>query len=182
MLFYLNVFGNVNKTLINNYSLKYHGIFFSLILIIFFYIFPFELEFNLPIELNIIHMWDDFYEALNNDRMNDVYVLYISYYLINSFEFLSMGFLLLIASVVCVNLNKFNRNIKANNYYELLTLFDIFNDFFKFIFMRKQNLSEQNIHEPQIRIFKKKFSKEMTEEDVDKFSKKKKNKTKKATI
>jgi len=97
--------------------------------------------------------------------MNDVYVLYISYYLINSFEFLSLGFLLLIASVVCVNLNKFNRNIKSSNYYELITLFDIFNDFVKFIFMRKQNLAEQNLHEPEIRIFKKKTSKKTQEDD-----------------
>jgi len=97
--------------------------------------------------------------------MNDVYVLFVSYYCLNSLEFILIGFLLLIASVVCVNLNKFNRNIKSNNYYELTTLFDIFNDFVKFVFMRKQNLSEQNIHEAEIRIFKKKFSKGKVEDE-----------------
>ena len=91
--------------------------------------------------------------------MNDLFGLYLSYYYINSFEFLIVGFLLLIASVVAVNLNKFNRNIKANNYYELITLFDFFDDLVKFIFMRKQNLVDQAISSTSTRIFKKKISK-----------------------
>lgn len=91
--------------------------------------------------------------------MNDLFGLYISYYSINSFEFIIIGLLLLIASVVCVNLNKFNRNIKANNYYDLITLFDFFEDFVKFVFMRKQNLVDQSISSTSTRAFKKKVNK-----------------------
>jgi ABC-type transport system involved in multi-copper enzyme maturation permease subunit len=91
--------------------------------------------------------------------MNDIFGLYISYYILNSFEFILIGVLLLIGSIVCVNLNKFNRNLRANNYYELLTLFDFFDDFVKFFFMRKQNLTDQTIHPSATRIFKKKVSK-----------------------
>jgi len=91
--------------------------------------------------------------------MNDLFGIYISYYLINSFEFMVIGLLLLIASLVSVNLNKFNRTIKANNYYDLLTLFDFFDDFVKFIFMRKQNLVDQEISSTSTKMFKKKVTK-----------------------
>jgi len=158
-LFYLNVYGNVNKMNINIYSFKYYGIFFSFLVASFIYINPSELEFYLPIEFNNIFLWDDYYEALNNSKMNDLFGIYISYYVINSFEFIVIGLLLLIASVVSVNLNKFNRNIKANNYYELITLFDFFEDFVKFVFMRKQNLVDQAISSTSTRMFKKKVTK-----------------------
>lgn len=158
-LFYLNVYGNVNKMNIIIFSFKYYGLFLSFILFSFIYINPSELEFYIPIELNNIFTWDDYYEALFNNKMNDLFGLYLSYYVINSFEFIIIGLLLLIASVVCVNLNKFNRNIKSNNYYELISLFDFFDDFVKFIFMRKQNLVDQEISSSSTRMFKKKVSK-----------------------
>jgi hypothetical protein len=91
--------------------------------------------------------------------MNDLFGLYLSYYMCNSLEFIILGLLLLFASVVCVNLNKFNRNYKVNNYYNLLTLFDFFNDFVKFFFLRKQNLVDQEVHIAATRSFKKKTSK-----------------------
>jgi len=91
--------------------------------------------------------------------MNDLFGLYLSYYYINSFEFLILGLLLLIASVIAVNLNKFNRNIKSNNYYDLLTIFDFFEDFTKFLFLRKQNLMDQTISSTSTRVFKKKIKK-----------------------
>ena len=91
--------------------------------------------------------------------MNDLFGVFLSYYYINSFEFLLLGLILLLASLLAVNLNKFNRVVKSNNYYELLTLFDFFNDFTKFIFMRKQNLVDQSISNASTRIFKKKIKK-----------------------
>jgi len=121
--------------------------------------YPFNLEFFLPFDLNINYYWDDYYESLNNFLMNDVFGLYTSYYILNSFEFLMVGLLLLFASMVCVNLSKFNRNLKLNNYYELLTLYDFFNDFISFLFMRKQNLTNQTIATVSTRIFKKKVNK-----------------------
>ena len=158
-LFYLNVYGNVNKLNINVFSFKYYGLFFSFFLSSLIFVFPSELEFYLPVEINTFFSWDDYYESLNNNKMNDLFGIYVSYYLLNSFEFIVIGLILLIASVVSVNLNKFNRHLKANNYYDLLTLFDFFEDFVKFIFMRKQNLVDQSISSTSTKIFKKKIIK-----------------------
>lgn len=158
-LFYLNVYGNLNKINLNLYSFKYLGIVFGFFLLTFFIIFPFNFEFFLPFDLNINYYWDDYYESLNNYLMNDVYGLYNSYYILNSFEFIMIGLLLLFASIICVNLSKFNKNLKINNYYELLTLYDFFNDFVNFLFMRKQNLTNQTISNASTRIFKKKINK-----------------------
>jgi hypothetical protein len=91
--------------------------------------------------------------------MNDFFSLYLSYYSINSFEFISIGLLLLIVSLVCVNLNKFNKNFKLNNYYNLFTIFDFFSDFINFFFLRKQNLVDQENHSASTRVFKKKVNK-----------------------
>lgn len=158
-LFYLNVYGNVNKNNIIIYSFKYYGIFIFFIIYSWFFILPFEFESFTNNEIQIFFFWEDFYEALNNNKMNDLFGLYLSYYFINSFEFIIIGLLLLIASLVAVNLNKFNRNIKSNNYYELLSLYDFFDDFVKFLFLRKQNLVDQNISSNSTRIFKKKVNK-----------------------
>lgn len=108
---------------------------------------------------SIYFYFDDYYESLYNVRMNDLYGLFISYYYLNSFEFLIIGILLLIASLVSVNINQFNRNIKSNNYYDLLSLFNFFDDFIKFLFLRKQNLLDQSITSTSTRIFKKKINK-----------------------
>jgi len=158
-LFYLNVFGNVSKLNLTVYSFKYFGLYLGFFLLTTFYVFPSEVEFFLPIELNIINLWDDYYEALWNDKMNDLFGLYIGYYVLNSFEFILIGILLLVGSIVCVNVNKFNKNLKSNNYYDLLTIFDFFDDFVKYLFMRKQNLVDQTIHPSSTRIFKKKINK-----------------------
>jgi len=158
-LFYLNVYGNVNKLNINIFSFKYYGLYFSFFVSSLIFINPSELEYYLPINFENFLLWDNYYEALNNNKMNDLFGIYISYYLINSFEFMVIGLLLLIASLVSVNLNKFNRTIKANNYYDLLTLFDFFDDFVKFIFMRKQNLVDQEISSTSTKMFKKKVTK-----------------------
>ena len=91
--------------------------------------------------------------------MNDFYGLYISYYIINSLEFILVGLLLLFVSLVCVNLNKFNKNFKLNNYYNLFTIFDFFFDFINFFFLRKQNLVDQENNPSATRVFKKKISK-----------------------
>lgn len=88
--------------------------------------------------------------------MNDFFSLYLSYYFINSLEFVLLGSLLLYVSLVCVNLNKFNKNFKLNNYYDLFTVFDFFFDFINFFFLRKQNLVDQENHAAATRVFKKK--------------------------
>jgi len=104
-------------------------------------------------------VYDNYFEALFNCKMNDFYGLYISYFCVNSLEFVSVGLLLLFASLVCVNLNKFNKNFKLNNYYDLFTVFDFFFDFINFFFLRKQNLVDQESSPSSTRTFKKKSKK-----------------------
>jgi len=110
----------------------------------------------LPINFKLNYLIEYFFESLFNDKSNDLFSLFLSYYSINSFEFLMVGVLLLIASLVCVNLNKFNSNLKLNNYYDFFVLFDFFEDFLNFSFLRKQNLSDQTLQFSSIRFFKKK--------------------------
>ena len=158
-LFYFNIYSNQNNLNMYLYSFKYFGIFLGFFLITIFYFLPGENEFFLPIEFNYFYLWDDFYESLNNFKYNDMYGLFLSYYYLNSLEFIILGFLLLFASMICVNLNKFTKNLKFNNYYDFLTLFDFFNDFVNYTFLRKQNLNDQTITNNSIRFFKKKIVK-----------------------
>lgn len=156
-LFYFNIYANSNNLNIYIYSFKYFGIFIGVLLVSNIYIFNNESEFFLPNELNFFFLWDDFYESLNNVKYNDLYGVFISYYYLNSLEFIIIGLLLLFASMVCVNLNKFTKNIRFNNYYDFLILFDFFNDFVNYTFLRKQNLNDQTLANTSIRFFKKKI-------------------------
>jgi len=158
-LFYFNIYSNYNKINYYYYSFKYFGIFIGFFFLTYIYIFPNEIEYFLPIEFNFFLLWDDFFESLNNVKYNDLYGLYISYYYINSLIYLIIGVLLLFASMVCVNLNKFTKNIKYNNYYDFLVLFDLFNDFINYNFLRKQTLNDQTIANTNTRFFKKKVNK-----------------------
>jgi len=71
-----------------------------------------NLNFFLPILFNYIDIWEDYYEAIANSNMNDFLLMFISYYTVNSIEFLLVGFLLLIGSIVCVQLNKAQKKFK----------------------------------------------------------------------
>lgn len=158
LLFYLNVYGNTTQHNIKFYSFKYYGLVVFFVIFNHSYVLPAELEFFLPIELNSSHLWDDFYESLWNNLLTDFYGLYLSYYKFNSFEFIFIGLVLLIGSLLCVNINKFSRINKVNSYHDLFLIFDFFKDFVKFIFMRKQNLTDQGNHPSSTRIFKKKIN------------------------
>lgn len=159
MLFYLNVYGFINKQNDKVYSMKFIGLFILLLFMFFTNTFYSNVEINLIIFGDFYNYWDDYYESLFNIRMNDVYILYISYYVINSLELIVIGVILLIASIVCVNLNKYSKTTKTSNYTDIFNIFDIFKDFLKFGFIRKQNLTNQTLHNPSIKIFKKKIKK-----------------------
>ena len=88
--------------------------------------------------------------------MNDFTCLLISYYSINSFEFLIVGLILLIGSVLCVNLYKSNKNVRLQSYGNFFNFFNFFVDSVNYNFIRKQNLTNQNRAIPSSRIFKKK--------------------------
>ena len=106
--------------------------------------------------VNSIFLWIDYYEGLNNCLMNDFLVLSISYYFLNGFEFLLLGFILFLGSLICVIINKYQKNIKISGLSSFFNIFDFFNDYINFIFLRKQNLNSQSRQEAGLRFFKKK--------------------------
>lgn len=155
LLFYLNIDGLHLKYNLNLNNISYYITSF-LILILYLNLNLYsELELYLPLELNYIDFFDNYYESINNHMMNDFIPLTLSYYYINSSEFLSIGFLLLIGSVACVNLYKYNKNYSIVKQSNLLNIFDFFKDFINYTFIRKQNLNKQTMHDPSLRSIKK---------------------------
>lgn len=155
LLFYLNVDGLHIK-----YNIQINNILYfipSLFLFAVYYCFDLfnELELYLPLELSYIDFYDNYYESVNNNAMNDFTALTISYYLINSAEFISIGLLLLIGSVVCVNLYKSNKNYSIVKQSNVLNMFDFFKDFINFSFIRKQDLNKQTSAPSSLRSIKK---------------------------
>jgi len=155
LLFYLNIDGLSLKYNININNILYFIPSFFIFLIYYNYDLYSELELYLPLELNYIDFFDNYYESINNNILNDFTALTISYYLINSAEFISVGILLLIGSVACVNLYKSNKNYTIVKQSNVLNLFDFFKDFINFTFIRKQDLNKQTSIIPSIRSIKK---------------------------
>lgn len=155
LLFYLNVDGLHIKYTVNTSNLFY----FIPTLFIFCLYFNFDIysesELYLPLELNYIDLFDNYYESINNYLMNDFTALTLSYYILNSIEFISIGFLLLIGSVVCVNLYKSNKNYSIIKQANVLNIFDFFKDFINFTFIRKQDLNKQTLKTSSLRSIKK---------------------------
>lgn len=106
--------------------------------------------------LSFYGLLDNYYEALFNPIMNDLFGFSISYYLLNAVEFVFVGFLLLLGSVVCVNLYQFNKNVRVQSYNNFLTIFNFFNDFTSFFFLRRQNLIKQGNTKSTLKMYKKK--------------------------
>jgi len=101
----------------------------------------------------------DFYQSLYNQNNNDFTLLYYSYYVYNSVEFLVIGFFLFFGSIGCVLLNKEIKNINNNEFLNLFNKYNYFNNFFDFNFLRKQDLVTQSNYKPSIKIYKKNDSK-----------------------
>jgi hypothetical protein len=106
--------------------------------------------------MNFYGVLDNYYEAICNSVSNDLFGFSISYYFLNGVEFVLVGFLLLIGSVVCVNLYQFNKSIRAQSYNNYLTIFNFFSDFTSFFFLRRQNLIKQGNNKASLKVFKKK--------------------------
>jgi hypothetical protein len=159
LLFYIAVYDSTDKTNIVINSLKLGSILFGFIFLIFNLVFLSENEFFIPVELNISLFWDDFYESLINDKMNDLFGVMLSFYVFNSFEFLLVGFLLLLGSLICVNLNRFIKTSKVYNYSTYFSIFDFFKDSVKMGFLRKQNLTNQTKQPANSRFVKSKVMK-----------------------
>jgi len=155
LLFYLNVEGNMFK--INLFVYKYYYgflLFIFFCLSIFYYSFNME-SFYLDFFFYFFYL-DDYYEALNNTIMNDFLVLTISYYTINNIEFLLIGFLLLVGSLVCVYFNKSQFLYKNFLFFNILNYYNLYNNFLYYFFFRRQDLLKQSYFKDSIRMFKKK--------------------------
>lgn len=155
LLFFLNVEGSYFKISLNYYKYIYIFILFLIFLFFFKNLSLFLIE-DTIIFLNFIDLWDDYYEALNNKNMNDFLLLFLSYYSINSIEFILLGILLLIGSIICVNLNKIQKSNKLNKLDYFFTIFNKYKDFYNYSFLRKQNLTNQANSLVSLRVYKKK--------------------------
>ena len=114
------------------------------------------LEDTSVVYLNVYDNWDDLYEANINSNINDFVAFMIGFYILNSFEFIVVALLILVASIICVNLNKFNKQPKIQNVDIFLKLFNFFKNSIDFVFLRQQNLNDQESAPTSTKIFKKK--------------------------
>lgn len=152
LLFYLNIKGSYRYT-IKNYRLLQILVFVLYVLLLTK---SFVLNTYVGVDISLYGYIENYYEALNTFIQNDLFVFYVSYYSINSIEFILVGFLLLVGSVICVNLYQMNKSIRADNYSNFLTIFNFFSDFSSFFFLRKQNLVLQGNFKAALKVFKKK--------------------------
>lgn len=157
LLFFLQTIGTWTRLL---HKTKFFLHFSFFILLICYILQPLNvnyIEHFLPTELNNIDYWDNYYESLSNTNVNDFMTFLVSYYTLNSNLLLMLILIILVASVICVNLNKINKHTRIQNFDTLLKLFNFFKDNVFFIFMRQQTLVDQENQPAATRIFKKKI-------------------------
>jgi len=151
ILFYLNIKGLLDYTYYNIYNIYF---FINIYLCIIFLNFHFESESVFISETNFFYLIDNIYESVFNAINNDLFGFLLSYFLINGVEFIFVGFLLLVGSVICVNLFIINTTIRSQNYNNYLMVYSFFKDFINFFFLRKQNLIKQGNTKSSLKLFK----------------------------
>lgn len=159
ILFHTNPSGNVSKVITSNYFSKNVSIFVLLSLACFNYNYWLLSEWAVADFLISSFYWEDYYEAHNNDNMNDLYGMFLSFYWFNSLEFLIIGLVLLLGSLLCVQLNKFLKINKSLSYVSFFEIFDYFKEVSKILFLRKQNLVDQANSASNTRFYWRKFVK-----------------------
>ena len=153
LLFYVNIKGVYSYTISQNYTLFFSLFFFLYVILLN----PFsESDSSTYFDVSFYGLIDNYYEAVYNGIANDLFGFSLSYYFLNAVEFLFIGFLLLVGSVICVNLYSFNRNVRTQSLNNYLLLFNFFTDFTSFLFLRKQNLIKQGNNKASLKLFKKK--------------------------
>jgi len=148
LLFYLNtknIYVHTNKFFYNYVFVVVYLVYICVICIK-------SQQFN----LTTYSILDNSYESIFNLIQNDLFVFFISYYTLNNIEFIFIGFLLLIGSIICVNLYVVNKNSRVQNYNSFLSVFNFFLDMCSFSFLRKQNLNKQGNVKASLKIFLKK--------------------------
>lgn len=153
LLFFLNIKGT--SQVYSNNSSVLAIVCFILLYLSLVYIFQDQ---DTIININIFqnYLFDNFYEAIFNFLLNDLYGFSISYYNINFVEFIIVGFLLLLGSVVCVNLNQTNKSTTSQGYSDFVKTFKIFENLVSFIFLKKQNLVNQSNSKSNVKMYNKK--------------------------
>ena len=113
LLFFLNIKGVYTYT--TSYTYNY---IFALFILIYFILINYtsDSDTSILIDMGFYGLIDNYYEALCNNVSNDLFGFSISYYLVNGVEFILIGFLLLIGSVICVNLYQFNKSVRVQSY------------------------------------------------------------------
>lgn len=150
LLFYLNIKSIFVKTNVHFYN-------YLLLSLYFVYLISVMPNSGIHIlDMSLYFLLDNSYEGVFNFLQNDLFVFFVSYYVINNVEFIFVGFLLLVGSVVCVNLYSVNRCVRLQNYNSFFNVFNFFLDMCGFIFLRKQNLIKQGNTKPSLKIFLKK--------------------------
>lgn len=156
LLFFLKTTGTSTRVMTKVKFYKYLGLSFFLIIFFIQPTYVNYIEHLTPTELNNIDYWDNYYEAFVNTNVNDFIIFLISYYTLNSNILLILIFMILIASVICVNLSKINKDTRVQNFDVFFKIFNFFKNNIFFIFMRQQNLVDQENQPSGTRIFKKK--------------------------
>lgn len=125
------------------------------------------------LNLNFSFLWDDYFDAINFNIMNDLNSFFLNFFIFNSFFFFLFTILIFFTTVLCVNLyfnSKKNSVVALSSF---LNTFDFFKNFNSFMFSRKQNITIQNMRKPVNRLvtkeeFKPKFYKEPEEDAAEK--------------
>jgi hypothetical protein len=140
LILYVNVHGD-NKKFYNK-----HILFFSFIALLFLVIYEHDntlMEDDLQFLLCDLY-WTDYYEALNDYNNNDLYGFFISYYIFNSIILIIFGLILFFGSIICVTLFRLVKVVRFNNIDNFFDTIKYSQSFLYSIFMRKQDMFDQN--------------------------------------
>lgn len=140
LLFYVNIYGDSKKIL-----LKYS--FFNFFFLVFFLLLlPLNKD-SFEEDIIILYsdlFWINYYDALNDLALNDFFGFFISYYFLNTVILTIFGLILFFGSIACVTLFRLIKVIKFNNVNNFFDTLLFSQTFLYSIFMRKQDLFDQN--------------------------------------
>lgn len=140
LLFYVNIYGESKKIII-----KYN--YFNFFFLIFFLIaLPYNSDYNEE-DMLILYsdlFWVNYYDALNDSALNDFFGFFISYYILNTVILVIFGLILFFGSIACVTLFRLIKVVKFNNVNNFFDTLQFSQTFLYSIFMRKQDLFDQN--------------------------------------
>jgi hypothetical protein len=156
LVFYLNVYGNSSRTS-TLFSLKKKFFLLTPALLNTINAVYSEFDLSTAFFLNSSSHYDNYYLHLFLKNFNDFYGLFINFFQTNSIPTVVIAMLLLLGSFIAVNIHIQTKSVKTLKYSDFFLTFDLFLDFSKFIFMRKQNLVDQMSVSSSTRFFKKKF-------------------------